>query len=420
MRAPFAVRDVVQRRRGLGERLTRWAWGGFGLGSLLFGSGMLWAALLGPDTMPLPVALGILTGTVAIYAWPVVLALGLFLGRRRRLRATRLRLAGTDLVVEGETGATTISGPFRQGAVVRDGAVIEDARGDELHVAMDGEAAAELIDALDLEPERRRFTFRWQNTSARVWSWITGFFVFGFLASVPIGLAGGRPELVGLATSCSILMAPFFITELASRFWARRELTVGLDGIEHRSRRGNKLLRFVDVTTVRSEHDELVVRLRDGTEHRLLADPADPAERSAIEARVREAMAVARAKAGTHSVAGALLERAGRSMAEWRDAAAQVLTAATGFRDAHVAPDELGAVIDDTTATAEQRVAAAIALAGRPEHRPRVRLAADTAAQPALRVALERIAEGTVDDEALSAAIDEEQALLAARSERAS
>lgn len=408
----FEVREVHERRRGLGDRLSRWAWGGFGLGSLLFGGGMLaFAGLGGPPPMPLVLALPILAGLFAIYAWPVLLLSGLFLGRERGLPGKKLRIDGANLIVEDDAGnRTTLEGPLRQGTVVRDGVVIEGAAGRELGAKMDPRAATALIDALDLEPEKRRFTFRWQNRVARIQSWLAGFFFFGFLGAIPMQLAHGDPGLIGLATGCSILLAPLFVTEICSRWWSRRELTVGLDGLEHVSRRGRALVRFTDLAGVRSEGTELVLELRDGREQRLLADPSDPDERAAIEARIREAMAVARAKTGDHSVAAALLDRAGRSLSDWRAAAARVLTAATGFRDAMVGPDDLGAVLDDATATAEQRVAAAIALAQHPDHRPRVRVAAETIASPKLRVALERAADGELDDGALESALAESEA----------
>jgi hypothetical protein len=350
------VRRVELRRRALGERIGTWAWGLFGAGSAVTGLGFLASALLvrnGPMTGP--IALTILVGIVPVYAWPLVLLAGVYVGRARTLAARAVHVVGRELAIEDETGVRLpFHGPYRQGAVARDGVVIEDAAGRELRATLDPAAAGVLIDALDLEPEKRRFTFRWQNTADRTKSWLAGFFGFGLLGGILNALVQASGVGMLAALGCMFFATPLLLTELTSRFWARRSLSVGLDGLEARSRRGTRWIRFADVAGIDdSDPTQLVVTLRDGTVHPLLADPGDPAERAAIGDRVREALAIARRKAGAASAASALLERAGRSLPEWRAAAARILTAATGFRDATVGAAELGAVLDDVSAPAE-------------------------------------------------------------------
>ena len=408
--ASVLVRRVEIVRRTLGERIRRWAWGAFAAGSALTGAGFTAYGLVGaPSSMHASIALSILLGIAAIYLSPLVFVAGLVAGRRRALLARALHVEGRQLVVEDTSGARIpFAGPYRQGVVVPGGLVVEGASGRELHATLEGAVATAVIDALDLEAAKRRFTFRWQSDAERVFSWIAGTLGFGALASLPVVLVPTSSTHYGAAMGCAMFSMPVVFSELASRFWAQRSLSIGLDGLEAQSRRGKRLVRFADVASVTAEGgSELLVTLRDGTEHRFFADPKYPAERAAIEDRIREAMAVARSKEGQGSLAGALLERAGRTLPEWRDAAARLLTAATGFRDATIGAEELGAVLDDASAPAEQRVAAAIALAHVVEHRARVRVAADTAVSPKLRIALEGLAEGRPDDEALAAALAE-------------
>ncbi len=64
-------------------------------------------------------------------------------------------------------------------------------------------------------------------------------------------------------------------------------------------------------------------------------------------------------------------------------------------------------MLDDASATTEQRLAAAIALGAQPSARARIRVAAETSVSPKLRVALDTVAEGAPDDALIEAAIED-------------
>jgi hypothetical protein len=88
------------------------------------------------------------------------------------------------------------------------------------------------------------------------------------------------------------------------------------------------------------------------------------------------------------------LEREGRRLEEWTTALTRVGSGAASYRDLGADPQTLLEVLDDQTASAELRAAAAFALTAtaEPELHHRVRVAADTVAAPELRGTLEALA----------------------------
>ena len=97
----------------------------------------------------------------------------------------------------------------------------------------------------------------------------------------------------------------------------------------------------------------------------------------------------------------------GRTAAEWRVHLRGLIDVHGDYRAAAVGPLELAALTADASAPADVRVGAAVALSVLPNDNPeraRVRVAIDTAANPVLRVALERALDGEVDEALLARA----------------
>lgn len=94
-----------------------------------------------------------------------------------------------------------------------------------------------------------------------------------------------------------------------------------------------------------------------------------------------------------------VLERGERAIGEWVVALKKLHRDADGYREPGSALDQLWAVLEDVKAKAEQRAATAVALSPHldDEGRKRVRIAAQAAVAPRLRVALEAAAD---EDEA--------------------
>ncbi len=403
-----AVREVRVRSAGWRKRLYDAGWLSYALGTGSLGVTLMLVGLVGhvgplPGWLQVPVAtLGFLT-----YLWPPLLLAGLVTGRLRRSGAGTARVENGVLSVDGPVPLRLARAEITQAAVIPGrGLHLEDRKGREIDLDLDTTEAHALLDALALEPAEHRYRFAWRNRRARVWSFVLGFLSLSFAASLPMMLtAAAQPSM--LALGCMLASSPWLVAELASRWWSSRSVEIGLDGVLATSPGTRALLRFENIRDVASDADALRITTNDGVVHRVLSDADDEGIRSAILDRLREARAIAKSRGGEGSVALALLERGSRTLGAWRGELASILTAAKGFRAAAVGADDLAVVMDDTSATAEQRIAAAIALGAVPENRARIRVAAETSVSPKMRVALDALADGEHDDAIFEAALEE-------------
>jgi hypothetical protein len=403
-----AVREVRVRAAGWRKRLYDAGWLSYALGTGSLGVTMMLAGLVG-HAGPLPIwaqvpvaALGLMT-----YLWPPLLLAGLVAGRLRTSGAGTAHVKDSVLAVEGAAPLRLARGEIEQAAVIPGrGLHVEDRAGREIDLDLDTTEAHALLDALALEPAEHRYRFAWRNRRARVWSFVLAFLSLSFVVSLPVILTpAAQPSM--LALGCMLACSPWLLAELVSRWWSSRGVEIGLDGVLSKSREGRALLRFEDIRDVSADADALRITTNDGTVHRVLTDMDDEAMKRALLDRLREARAIAKSRGGEGSIALALLERGSRSMGAWRGELASILTAAKGFRAAAVGSEDLATVMNDTSATAEQRIAAAIALGAVPENRARIRVAAETSVSPKMRVALDALAEGEHDDAIFEAALDE-------------
>jgi hypothetical protein len=401
------VREVCVRATGWRKRLYDLGWLCYGLGAGSLGTAILISGLMGSGPLP-PLLVAPLAGlSLLTYLWPALLGAGLVVGRPRTSGPGTVRVEDASLVVEGPSPLRLPRAQIAQAAVIPgQGLHLEDRAGRELDLAMGTSEAHTLLEALSLEPAEHRYRFAWRNTSARVWSFFLAFLALSFLAGLPMMLtAAAQPSM--LAMGCMLASSPWLVAELVSRWWSTRSLEIGLDGVLAQSRAGRALLRFEDIRDVAADSSRLRITTNDGVTHELLADLDDDQVRRAMLERLREARAIAKGRGRDGGVALALLERGTRTLGAWRAELASILTAAKGFRAAAVGPDDLAGVMDDTSATAEQRLAAAIALGAVPENRARIRVAAETSVSPKLRVALDALAEGEHDDAIFEAALEE-------------
>ncbi len=107
------------------------------------------------------------------------------------------------------------------------------------------------------------------------------------------------------------------------------------------------------------------------------------------------------------------LSRAGRSLVDWRVALSESIKPG-GFRDARLTSRDCEAVLADAALSSEQRIAAAIALASSsaPGAADSIRVAGEASADPRVRIALQRLAEGADDsDIAIEEALQAEAAI---------
>ena len=192
---------------------------------------------------------------------------------------------------------------------------------------------------------------------------------------------------------------------------SRRRRCVCADGIIARSGGRARFVAYDRLASVDVEPSRVTLHLGDGGAVPLRARKLDPAVIALIHARIDDARATWRA-GDVGAQALAQLDRQGRDPGAWAAALRGVLEPSGDYRRPVLTRDQLTSVLESPAAPAERRLAAAIALASGDdaEDRARIRVAAGACANPRLRVALTRAADGDVAAAIEEATIAEEAA----------
>lgn len=396
----FSARSVAES----GGRLSRWlgSWG-IGLGAAIPLAFWTTLVVLHPHGSP-PGPLELFALFASTWLGPLAALASRFVGRKR-LPACELRVKADHLVARS-ADARELSwarSEIAQGVELGEGkAALELRSGARVEIALEGRDASRVLDAIGLGPTERRAVFRWRGGLDVVVGAIGGM-------AIPLALLFLAPSVPLGALVCPILSgAPWLLAGWLGGTVSQRSIEIGADALVARGRLRTVLARFADLVDARAIDGALPGRLelvfRDGRREKVLLDPEDVSIRAAVLARLETARAGAAARPEGQRLAE-LLANAGKSFADLRAMAARLLVSSVGFRDATVTETEVAALLDDPQATAEQRIAAAIALAARDgSGRARVRVAAESCASPKLRVALDAAAEGTLDDAMLEEA----------------
>jgi hypothetical protein len=229
-------------------------------------------------------------------------------------------------------------------------------------------------------------------------------------------------ELGAFSIMVAILAVLFFAVYAVASALRRREAVVGTDGIAYKKTLTTEFIPYGALAAVLPDTRGVRLVRRDGRRVLLptrragerplpLAPPSSPprtpaeAQRRVLAERIGAAMAAGGARE-LAQVALDRLDRNGRSREAWREDLGKLLSSEGDYRRALVSPEDLGAVIEDASAPAERRVAAAVALAAREgdEARRRVRIAVRACADEDLQAALEAAAEGEIAEAMLARA----------------
>ena len=147
------------------------------------------------------------------------------------------------------------------------------------------------------------------------------------------------------------------------------------------------------------------VHLEDPTARSTRTEETRALVHASLRARIVEAWQGHRLRAGETSVHGALA-RGERGVAEWRKALASIRSADGGYRQTATRDEDLWRVVEDVSAPADARAAAALALRSAADAPARLRVAAEAVASPHLRIALETAADREAEDAALDEALE--------------
>lgn len=333
---------------------------------------------------------------VSLFVW----ARGVSVGARSFPGA--LEVAPGELAVLPDGGARVVLRGVHAGWVVPGaaGARVEFLRDDgdvvsaEVPTVDDGHAA---LAAAGLDPSKRALRLllggRWDGLGYGV---VTALFVLlqgtpmFVLLAIALRLSGATATALGLGL---LTLATF----LGGHMLGPAELTLGADGLRWRHGFSRGYAAWRDVLEIEALFGQGVLLRRRGARHVIIPhsqhDPGHLAGVVELLRRARERATVAPERPLE------ALDRRGRSLDAWRDALRGLLVGAS-YRQGAVTADDLVATLADPHASAERRLAAAMCLtdAGAPDASARVRVAAEACASEDLRAALERAAEGAVDE----------------------
>jgi hypothetical protein len=216
-------------------------------------------------------------------------------------------------------------------------------------------------------------------------SWLTG----------PLMHVFGRIQGLVLA---QVIFAVFVFSVLAL---IHTRVDVGSDGILLTTLGARRFISYRALEGAAVEGRLILLSLRTGERIRLdLLGSFSEHERSrdALAQRIEEARSAFVESKDTASTE-ALVAPGGRGVADWlRDIRA--LARARDYREARVETERLWDVVGDASAAPATRVGAAVALASAPDGdaRARLRVASEGCADPKLRTALVRVADGATDE----------------------
>jgi hypothetical protein len=199
------------------------------------------------------------------------------------------------------------------------------------------------------------------------------------------------------------------------------ELRIGADGISLKggSTSATRFVRFeqlekIEVTSYTFNRKESIgLKVTYGGKSDVLGDIDSVQEAEAVVKEILDTKA--RWEQERSPVVGlATLDNAGAPVGAWIEALRSRAKNDADYRNAALGRDQLLELIENGTATAEHRVGAAVLLAAKEggPARERIRIAAETTANPKLRVALTAIADDAVEEEAIEEALREERATL--------
>lgn len=343
--------------------------------------------------------------TLLAFAWPFVLALAIawlayWRASRRRVHVDVLCGA---LRIDGMT--VRPKGHLRRGAVTAldDGRARVDLLGRlvprvRLEVRDIG-AARELLGALGLDRRPGTSLFRVRTLRSYFNFLVLG--VVFFAVPLAVVACSVSVTLGAIALACAV------VAPMMNHALARRDLTVGSDGIDVVSPHRRAFVphaRIRRVDRVWPEGHEAGSRRRgeivswgfemeldDGRvlrfDTRPARSPGDVWKTDPVFEAALQAWSTWKSEAAESPVhASALLARGERSTRAWIAALRELATdGAGGYRVAALDERALFAVLSDAGASRETRAAAAIALGAREDHAPRLRVAAEALADPVVR-----------------------------------
>jgi hypothetical protein len=353
----------------------------------------------------------LLMATLALSALTAMTQLWCWIAPARRASLV-IDAAGVH-VERGRRVRTMARGRVRAGWTVRDGgqhrAEIRARGGNVISTTCESEAeASAVLDAAGVAADRRALTVQLGGPLTNVGIALASVVPSSCVSTILVGTLG---NLLPASASAALGFLMFTLIAagmpLALRLVGPPSVQVGRDGVSVRGGLRQWFVSFSDLLGAHSTGVAIVLTLRDGRTRTVSTIGTRAELRDALLERIRAGISLPE-PADDLSARLAVLDRAGRTLEDWSEALRSVVSD-EDYRHAGLSRDELRAVLDDPSAPAERRIAATYALAhiDKPQTVERVRVVVESTANEPVRVALERAADGTLDEESLAAAVDE-------------
>lgn len=267
------------------------------------------------------------------------------------------------------------------------------------------EEANGVLDAAGIDPARRALRMPLGGASASVGIGFGAALPASCIASMVAVGAQGLLHLPSAATGFLIFALFTGLVGAAVRLFAPPVVSVGSDGLSVRGARSSWFVAFEEIVGVSYGRGDLTLHLRDGRPRRISTFGTSEPRRAALYNRLTAGVNAARAPADL-SVRLTALDRGGQSAEAWRAALRELAAQGNDYRHTGLSRDEVRAALEEPRATPERRIGAAfvLSLMDPAEAGTRVRIASEAVAHEPVRIALERAAEGELDEQSLEAA----------------
>lgn len=257
----------------------------------------------------------------------------------------------------------------------------------------DEATARALVDALDFGTSGRRVTVHLATPARRllhlVYAW-AGYWVGSMLGGLVTAVTAAFGTPIAFLGAAATLALTALVYGLAKRLFAPPSVTIGEDGVVVASGGRERFIPRSDLGPVLRGHGGLPLGLttKAGASITFVGSGIDPERRGALA----ELADMRLGATSTTPERGDLFERGDRPVSDWRKHIASLFED-SGYRSAGMTPEQTTAVLRSPAATPQQRIGAAMALRIAGEPAERIRIAAEAAADPAMREALEAVAE---------------------------
>lgn len=276
----------------------------------------------------------------------------------------------------------------------------------------DADAAATVLQRMDVDASKRTMRMRLGSVAfLNIVVWLLGPVVAVYLGEA-IGNRVGMPGSLSLPIAAVIFLIEFLLVQT---LFGPEHLVLGADGVILEKRSGRRFVPYKDLQSMTTSDSRVTLHLKSGKKVQARARHLGHEEQDIIKQRVREALAL-RDERSADLAAFAALDRGQRDIKAWGEALQGIFSKGGGYRQAKLTLEQVAAVLVDPVASVERRIGAAMVLSqsGDGEAKSKIRAAIESSVNRKVRVALEAIERGDLENAAIEEAAKDEAANVVA------